>query len=503
MTTPTPDPWRSPGHRPGGSWAFVRRRNLAYLKLWSGRLAFWIGAVGVGLLAVAFARLSDWTSRQFLGGTHHWFWLPLVAGPLGGVACLYLTRRYFPGAEGSGIPQAMAELQRPEHGPWRPLVSLRIVVGKMLIGAGAVGCGFSMGREGPTVQVGASLMDAIHRWLSPALHVQRSHLVVAGGAAGIAAAFNTPLAGIVFAIEEMSRGVESRMSGLVITAIVLAGVVSQAFLGGGHYFGHILVAESNRVDLARAVLVSFLVCGLAGGLFSRMMVLAAGNWQGALARLRQERPYHFVAACGLLLGALGMVCGGLTFGSGYDPTHQALLGVRELPWYFAPAKFVATVVSYLSGLPGGIFAPSLAVGAGLGSTLTHIAGQGEPTGLLLILCMAGFLAAVTQAPITSFVIVMEMVDGYSMVIGLMATALLSSGLSRLFSPPLYRTLAAGMVARQPKAPPRPPAVDPATAPTPVAPVAPEPPPETSPEAGPQGELPLAPVTPDQPRKPQP
>lgn len=192
MSLPTPDPWRSPGHRPGGPWAFVRRRNLAYLKLWVGRLAFWLGAIGVGLLAVAFAKLADWTSRQFLGATHHWAWLPLVAAPLGGVLGVYLTRRYFPGAEGSGIPQAMAELQRPEQGPWRPLVSLRIVVGKMLIGAGAVGCGFSMGREGPTVQVGASLMDAIHRWLPPALHVQRSHLVVAGGAAGIAAAFNAP-----------------------------------------------------------------------------------------------------------------------------------------------------------------------------------------------------------------------------------------------------------------------------------------------------------------------
>ena len=115
--------------------------------------------------------------------------------------------------------------------------------------------------------------------------------------------------------------------------------------------------------------------------------------------------------------------------------------------YFSAAQFIATLIAYLSGLPGGIFAPSLAIGAGIGHDLAPLLGQQEAQGLLLVLCMAGFLAAVTQAPITSFIIVMEMVDGYSVIIGLMAVSLLSAGVSRIFSQPLYHTVAKHIITR--------------------------------------------------------
>ena len=424
-----------------------RRRNIAYLRLWLGRLVFWGGAVGVGLLAVGFANLSEHALHRFMNTYHAYFWMPFIVTPLGGALCVYLTRRFFPGAEGSGIPQAIAELSRPKQGLWKPLVSIRIIFGKILIGTLAVGCGFSLGREGPTVQVGASLMDAIHRFLPRTLFIQRSHLLIAGGAAGIAAAFNTPLAGIMFAIEEMSRGVETRMSGLVITAIILAGVVAQALLGGGNYFGHIFIG-GGQSDTIKAVAVSSLVCGLAGGVFSRILVGSATSWTGVIADYRRDHPIRFAAISGLIVAVLGVLTGGILFGSGYEPTRALLEGHADLPWYFGPLKFVSTLIAYLSGLPGGIFAPSLAIGAGIGHDLAPLVGQVATPGMLLVLCMAGFLAAATQAPLTSFIIVMEMADGYSIVIGLMATALLSSGLSRLISPPLYHTIANLMHARQ-------------------------------------------------------
>ncbi len=430
--------------------AFImRRRHAAYLKVWTGRLVFWGGAIGVGMLAFLFAELSEFMSHLFTQGASRFIWLPLVLTPLGGALCVWLTRRYFVGAEGSGIPQALAEMQRPEQAEgWRPLLSLRIIFGKILVGAGAVGCGFSLGREGPTVQVGASLMDSIHGLLPRSLHIQRNHLLVAGGAAGIAAAFNTPLAGILFAIEEMSRGVEARMSGLIITAIVLAGVTAQAMMGTGNYFGNILIIGGDG-DQLKAVALSALVCGLAGGLFARLMVMGATSWRGPLAEFRKRHPVYFAAGCGLLVACLGLATSGIVYGSGYEQTRALLEADGNLPWYFGPAKFVATLIAYLAGLPGGIFAPALSIGAGLGHDLAPLLDQTAAPGMLLALCMAGFLAAVTQAPITSFVIVMEMVDGYSLVIGLMAVSLLSSGLSRLISAPLYPTLAAAMVARQP------------------------------------------------------
>lgn len=419
----------------------ARRRNQAYLRLWFGRLAFWLGAVGVGLLAVAFAKLAEWFGDQFRLLYSEFPWAPWVLTPAGGVLLLWITRRYFPGAEGSGIPQTLAHLAAPRAQRPHPLLSLRIIAGKIMVGAGAVGAGFSMGREGPTVQVGASLMHELHRVLPRSLHISREHLIVAGGAAGIAAAFNTPLAGIMFAIEEMTRSVGTRVSGLIIIAIVLAGVVSQALIGGGHYFGHILIAAETG-DLLVWVIVASLASGVAGGLFARMLIKTALGWTGPIADFRRRRPFVFVAICGLLIAAIGSLSAGAIFGTGYEPTRALLEGdTSDLPWYFFLLKLAATFISYLSGLPGGIFAPSLSIGAGLGHALTHLLGNPDHAGMLLVLAMAGFLAAATQAPITSFIIVMEMVDGYSKVIALMAVALFASWISRLFSPPLYMTLA--------------------------------------------------------------
>ena len=424
----------------------LRRRNQAYFKVWLGRLVLWGGAVGVGMLAVGFAHLSDLAIHLFRETATEHPWWPFLLTPLGGALCVWAARRWFPGSEGSGIPQTIAEMSRPEEAGWKPLLSLRIIVGKIFIGVAAVGSGFSLGREGPTVQVGASLLNALHRLLPGGLHIPRTHMLVAGGAAGIAAAFNTPLAGIAFAIETLTRNVESRMSGLIITAIVLAGIVSQAFLGKASYFGQIAIAGSDR-EMALAVAVTALVCGVSGGLFSRMLIISSTSWTGWLADLRRAHPVRFAAACGVLVAALGYVTGGISFGSGYSETRALLEGDSTLEWYYGPAKFLATLLAYLSGLPGGIFAPSLAIGAGIGHDLAPLIGQQDSPGMLLVLCMAGFLAAVTQAPITSFIIVMEMVDGYSVVIGLMAVSLLSSGVSRIFSQPLYQTVARYMLAR--------------------------------------------------------
>lgn len=420
---------------------------LAQARIWIGRLLFWVSGIAVGLAAVGFAIMTEDVSRLFIEFARQYPLAPFALTPLAGMGLLWVTRTYFRGAEGSGIPQVIAEMKRPANGPWRPLISLRIACGKVVVGVTAIGAGFSFGREGPTVQIGACLMAAAGRYLPATLRIQRHHLLVAGGAAGIAAAFNTPLAGIVFAIEELSRSIESRMSGLVITAIVLAGVVAQYFLGNHTYFGNVTMF-GETAELAQTIATCAVVTGLAGGLFSRLLVISATSWRGPLARFRLTHPYFFAAFCGTLIAGLGWATGGLTWCSGYDETRALLDGSEQMPWYFGPAKFLATVIAYLSGLPGGIFAPSLAIGAGIGQDLVpFLFGHAFPT-TVIVLCMVGFLAAATQAPITSFIIVMEMVNGYPLVIGLMATALIASAVSRLVSRPLYATLAEHMVKQQ-------------------------------------------------------
>lgn len=416
------------------------RRGRAFLRRAKARLIFWAGAVAVGLIAILFANLTDWASHQFHREIYYRPWMAFVITPLAGIGLMWLTRRWFGGIEGSGIPQVMVELERKPEDSWSPLVSLRIMLGKITLGAGAIGGGFSFGGEGPMVQIGASMMASIQRFLPRGSQIHRRHLLVVGAAAGISAAFNAPLAGIIFAIEELNRGIESRMSGLIITGIVLAGIVARSLAGNESFFGQILISGSYQT-VVQIVLLSALVTGILGGLFARIIVVSADNWKTPLGRLRANRPYLFAGLCGLLLAALGWSSGGFSYGTGIPETMALLEGKETMPWHFAITKFIATLVSSLSGLPGGIFAPSLAIGAGIGHDLFLLLGEDAPSGMLLVFCMTGFLAAVTQAPITAFVIVMEMVDGYRLVIGLMFTALMASGISRSIAPPIYIFLA--------------------------------------------------------------
>jgi len=427
-------------------WLQTNRTFLAdQAKIWYGRLVIWLFGCLAGAVAVAFAFATDEITFFFIAATQKHPWLPFVLTPFIGAALLWITRNYFQGAEGGGIPQVIAEMKpRPPEQPWRPLVSLRIALGKILISLATVGVGYSFGRQGPSVQIGACIMASAHRFIPAGLYIQRPHLLVAGGAAGIAAAFNAPLAGVVFAIEELSRSIESRLSGVVITAIILAGIVAHVSLGSGNFFDQIpRFGESPQ--LAIAVLVCAVVTGIAGGLFARILLLSASGWKGRLADFRRRHPYRFALLCGFLIATIGWSSGGLTWCGGYIETRMLLWSDTALPWHFAPAKFIATIVSYLSGLPGGMLAPSLAIGAGIGQTLSPLLSDHSFSTTVIVLCMAGFLAAVTQAPITSFVIVMEMVNGYPIVIGLMATALIASTISRALSLPLYSTLAEHML----------------------------------------------------------
>ena len=161
---------------------------------------------------------------------------------------------------------------------------------------------------------------------------------------------------------------------------------------------------------------------------------------GALGRLRRERPAVFAGVCGIIIAALGAWSDGLTYGTGYDEARSILESNAHLSWNYAPARAIATRLSYLSGIPAGILAPSLSVGAGLGQFLADHTGQSSAVPFA-ILGMCAYLAGVTQAPLTSFVIVMEMTAQHAMVLPLMVSAAIATALSKLLSPPLYQTLA--------------------------------------------------------------
>jgi H+/Cl- antiporter ClcA len=310
--------------------------------------------------------------------------------------------------------------------------------------------------------VGAVIVHSVSRFMPRGgLEGQRRELVLAGGAAGVAAAFNTPLAGIVFAIEELSRSFEERASGTTLTAVILAGVVAIALVGDFTYFGQPTVLPAGRA-VSTGVLAVAVACGLAGGFFSRVTLMSVARLPGMLGRLRTERPALFAGVCGLGVAAIGALSGGLTYGTGYEEARAILENHAHLAWHYAPARALATLLSYLSGIPAGLLAPSLSVGAGLGQFLADLLGQ--PSAVpFAILGMCGYLAGVTQAPLTSFVIVMEMTAQHAMVLPLMVTAAVATAISKLISPPLYQSLADRYATVPSAAPPDEPVPLPATA----------------------------------------
>lgn len=340
-------------------------------RVWMHRLLFWVGAVLVALAAVSFEWLSSHGSALFQQALS---WSPLVAlviTPAGFVGVLWLTKTVFPGAQGSGIPQVIASLKISRHEERNAILSLKIAAGKVLLTAIGLCSGASIGREGPTVQVGAAIMHAIGNWVRiPIQGIERT-LILAGGAAGVAAAFNTPLAGVVFAIEELAKSFEERTSGTVLTTVIIAGMTAIAVMGDYTYFGH----TSATLALAVAwkpVLICGLGGGLLGGIFTRVLLAFAGGLPGQIGAAIKAHPFIFAALCGLGVAALGIASGNSIYGTGYHEAKSLLEGTETLPAGFGIFKMVASALSYISGIPGGIFAPSLSIGAGLGAALPPI-----------------------------------------------------------------------------------------------------------------------------------
>jgi len=431
------------------------QREFSDWRLWLSRGLVVATAALAGLTVVAFTWMTEHALALFFKLQTDLWWAPLLWTPLCCGAIVWATRRFAPGAAGSGIPQVVATLDSAMAPAQRGLlVSLRLTITKILLTTWGVLAGLSLGREGPSVQIAAGVMVSIRRWLPKRALVSDHGLLVAGGAAGIAAAFNTPLGGVMFAIEELAGAPEKRNSGLLIAGIVLAGLVSVSINGNATYFGVIRVTEVGWSTLLPGMLVAIL-SGLAGGLFSRTLIASlSGQSKDVFSRFRARKPIAFACLCGLAIALIGVGTQGMTFGSGYAHTRTMLEGAEHTPSIYVVLKFVATWLTTWSGVPGGIFAPSLAIGAALGNDVAQLLHFPQAA-ILIALGMAGFLAAATQAPLTSFIIVMEMVDGHAMVLSLMACALIASAISRIISKPLYSTLAELMVKQMAQTKPEP------------------------------------------------
>lgn len=418
-----------------------RRRHLRALRQ---RAAFWLGALLVGLAALAFTWLADHAYERFTWLLERYPYAPWLITPTGFALLAWLTQGYLKEAQGSGIPQVIASLEQPSTALRQRLLSIPVALAKMLLTVLALLCGASVGREGPTVHIGAALMYNFGRRLGLETRHALSGLILAGGAAGIAAAFNTPLAGVAFALEELSTRMEQSFNGVILMAVLIGGLVTLGLMGHYSYFGEIS-AELPLSDAWLAVLVCGVFGGLLGGLYARLVLPAKRGPLAVLGAWRNKRPVIFAAVCGLLLALLGLISGQHVFGTGYAETQALLEGQPEAGGLFVLWKFLANVVSYLAGIPGGLFSPSLAVGAGIAPWLTEwIPGLTLQTAGLL--GMAAYLAGVTRTPLTATVITIELAHSQDMALPILAASLLASSISARISPvPLYRAFAQNLL----------------------------------------------------------
>lgn len=407
---------------------------------------FVLAALIVGLIAALFAIGIRWATATFDRMATARPWLPFLVCPTGLAVIAFLTRTVFPGAQGSGIPQAMAGLRMPNPRQVDRLLSWRIAIGKLILVMAGFLSGASIGKEGPIVQIGCSVMNNIGRIGMPRTPGLQRLLIAAGGAAGIAGIFNAPFAGAIFAIEEMSHHYDAVTGRSVLAAAMLSGLVLFVLFGASAYFG-----SSDAIlpfgPIWLIILPAGLVGGLAGGLFAQILIRPTRFLPGAVNRFAHRRPVAFAFGCGLAVALLGWLSGGRVFDASYDQARAAVHGAVLLPMSFAPLKWAANLVSYLSGIPGGIFSPALAVGAGIGAILQrllmllHLA-PAMPTAAIAMIGMAAYFSGLVQSPITAAVIVIEMTNDLDMTVAVGLAAGLGAICSKLICPvPVYEAMA--------------------------------------------------------------
>lgn len=406
-------------------------------------IPIWIASLVTGIVAVMYAKLfseAEHVGMRFIIHNPYGIFLLL---PLTFVAATYLVRQFAPLARGSGIPQVSAALDIAGTAYDRgidKLLSLRVIVIKvasstiMALGGGAIG------REGPTVQISASVFYLINSW-KPISWPSYSEKVVVmtGSAAGLAAAFNTPLGGIVFAIEELSRLHFNSFRTTLLAAVIVAGFTAQSILGPYLFLGYPRVGGST-FTLAVAVILIAIAAGFIGAFFSRVL-FATVQTLGRVERMRSQLLIAFVL--GLTLACFANFYSLKALGSGKETMVSILFGTgAEIENSTVIARLVGPILSFAAGAAGGIFAPALSVGATIGAFLApHFTVSPEQINVLVLVGMVGFLTALTRSPFTSAVLVLEMTDRHSVIFFLMLAGLASHAAAVMISPhSLYERL---------------------------------------------------------------
>ena len=385
-----------------------------------------------GLSAVLFALAITGAQHLFFGQTPS-VWRLVAVPALVSVVTGILLARVFPGVRGSGVPQTKAAYHLKSG-----VISPMVPVGKFITGILCIGSGHSIGREGPSVQIGAGIASWAGQWLRlPEAHIRT--LVPVGASAALAAAFNTPVAAVLFTLEEIIGDLNAPLLGSAVLSSVTAVIVARSILGNEPLF-HVPEYELLHSAELLAYVVLGVVAGAASIAFSKGMLRARQAFLDLPSGTRMWQPAMGGLAIGLVLVFVPEVAG-----VGYGYVDQALNGglLLQTMLLLCVMKMVATIISYSSGNAGGVFAPTLYFGAMLGGAVGLIAREvfpfpvGEP-GAYALVGMGALFAGIIRAPMTSVFMIFEITQDYAIIVPLMVANMLSLGISRRYQRvPLY------------------------------------------------------------------
>jgi CIC family chloride channel protein len=393
-------------------------------------LSIFIGVIS-GLLVVSFRMAIDWLTVLMRGSAQQPGQFRLIVVPsLAGIVIALLVRYVFPEARGSGVNQTKAALYI--HNGY---ISTRTVVGKFLLSALALGAGFSSGPEDPSLQIGAGVASRISRGFG----LSRARLRVfapIGAAAGLAAAFNAPISAILFVIEEVIGQWSAAVLGSIVLSAISAVVVARWFWGAEPLFR---IPAVNLVDPRE--LLAYAALGIVGGIASLVFTKALGWLRPLLRRQSAASQLFQPAAAGFLIGCIAYFGLPQIMGAGYEVIDQAMHA--QFAWkmllLLALFKIIATTLSFSSGTPGGMFAPTLFIGAMLGASVGSFEHHFFPLltgsiGSYALVGMGVLFAAFLRAPLTSVFMVLEVSQNYSIVLPVILANTIAYLISRTLQP---------------------------------------------------------------------
>jgi CIC family chloride channel protein len=419
-------------HSPRALWRLVFRENNFFLVL-----SVFIGVFS-GLAVVCFRYAIDWARLYLLGtGAVLTPTRVLLAPTLAGLVIAFLVLHFFPATRGSGVNQTKAALYI-----YNGQIPFRTAIGKFITAALAIGSGHSLGPEDPSLQIGASLASVLGRKMR--LSRDRMRLIApVGAAAGLAAAFNAPISAVLFVIEEVIGRWTAGILGSVVLSAVSSVVIMRWFLGSEPLFRIPAVEMTQPSEL-----IAYSILGIVGGVASVVFAMGIGTFRPAFKALPRWTQYLQPAIAGLLIGIIAVLGAPQVMGAGYEYIDQAMHG--QFTWQFlailAGLKILATLLSFVSGTPGGMFAPTLFIGAMLGASVGGAERLLFPyltisPGTYALVGMGVLFAGFLRVPMTSVFMVLEVSGNYSIIVPVIVANTFAYVISRSLRPvPIFDLL---------------------------------------------------------------